>query len=999
MWQRLALGQVESRGTIVLTCILKSSSGKANEFIAWVVVKMKLNLDWIPKQTSPFQTTLVHVPSRELRQLYRTELTRERNVLFNTKLIEPSVNSSPLADDIPCPSLTTVQGVLLDTLIQAEPTFFEGHLQLLGQAIGSAGSPGRSLRLVRHALQIASLFHSYLRTGVNPGNAIDSNINKGWQAQLWSACTEEIHARAKKEAEAKKTNTRGIEVVEVRFAEQLSVDDSNRPKNIVWTTSSNTRMELRHVASQICNALTKRQITDLNSVAVVLPPRQTNEYAVQIASIFNEEFRIPFNLHESLNNTGVGFAKAFALVLEMLSSTFRKADVLHILKHDAFGIIQSGEDEFFLESWTKKLGVVFGLDATDLEQSFIPANERESRYQWMQAIDRLCLVALDVPKASDTLGIPRGSLGLVQRLSHFFLSLRNFRKTNSSANFTLGDWAVEFKKFARALFEEKARLGEAADRKEFDEVLRSLDALARMGCISGNFDIDMAIELVRHPLLRARKRRSGSMYQRGVSVFTLRPGALRVPFTHVFLVGAEDGNVPRIDRVEGTHLFPECALALPDTPHNRDTVALKELVYAHPDRRLFISHVEKNISNGEKKKPSHLLLSLLGIDIKISVAPITRAILDEPTIETKRVPEFGSTSEIAVVDESPELPSLGQKKIPVRALIDACSCPVVARSKYFLKVGENPLPEEMPMYPDAELSFLDSRIVVDQTMRAWMSDPNLSADEIPNIYENVLTEMGKDRAIPTSSRIEFAYKKVAETLLSWFGESANYRPAYAFSFGRELFGGNAVILPELALDNGFLLTGRLPSLIHFDESNSFVTAIVTTASQFKNERGFNLPIEPSSKAIITLCALRCVDPGILNGDAKSLLLQFEKAKQWKIFLLSSFAGSETIIREQTIQAWNPMDSKKMLSLWMDLIHSEKSPSLFPYRALESNLSEMTTLENKIEWPKDMPGKIHDRLGKYPYNGRVLLGNVIQNHPLEQNPDETLRQRYPWIISR
>lgn len=969
----------------------------AIEILQPAVTDMKLDLSWIPRQDSPFKTMFVQIPSRELRHLYRTELTKERGILFNTKLIEPPIQSAPLEGGIPCPSLSKVQGVLLDTLHSAQPAFFSQHLQLLGQAIGDAGSSGRSLRLVRHALQIANLFHSYLRMGCNPSDAADDNINKAWQVQLWTACLPEIHTRATQEAVAKKLADRAIEVSEIPFCENIEPLDSNKATAITWTTSANTRMELRHVASQILDQLTSRKISDLNKVAIVLPPRQTHEYAVQLSSIFTEEFKIPFNLHESLNNTGVGFAQAFVLVLELLKSDFRKADVLHLLKHDAFGILQAGDDDYFLETWAQKLGVVIGLESSDLVTTFIPEQDRKTRYHWLQAVDRLCLVALSVPNVEDPFGVPRGSLELVQRLTHFLLTLRTFRSTNLSAGRSLAGWASEFKILARAVFGEKVASGEASEQQEFDEVLRSVDSLAQVGSIAEAFDMDMAIELVRRPLSRARKRRSGGMYQRGVSVFALRSGSLLVPYSHVFLLGVEDGNVPRIDRIEGTHLFPEMALARSENPHNRDMRALKEMIFAHRERQIFISHVEKNIANGERKKPAYHLLALIDKELQISAAPLVRVGKEAEIDRLQPKAEF-ATDEAAFAKGPSELSTLGQKKIPVRAITDACSCPVVARAKYFLKVGENPLPEDLQIYPDAELSFFNSRIVVDQTMQAWMSDPSLSPDAVQELYKISLRHLGKDRAIPPSNRLEFGYKRMADIFPDWTTAGGEFRPARTFTFGRELTGTNAVVLPELRLQSGYLLTGRLPAMIHINEQGSCVTAVVTTASNFEEEAGFNLPIEPSCKAMISFCALRCIDPTTLSGNSREILLSFQKATRWQILLFSSFAGSKTSVRKKALAAWSEQKSENWVNMWIDLIHSPTAPDLFPYPILIEKLAEMKNTDDKIEYPKDTLSDIHHRLGRFPYDSRILLGNVILNHPLEPDPDAALRQRYPWIIS-
>jgi len=400
---------------------------------------MSLNLDWVPEQKSLFQKLVLEIPSRELRQFVRIELTRARGILFNSKFIEPKSGIARSTDTAGCPSLATLQGVILDLLTEPPQGLFSGELALLAAGIGEAGSVGRSLRLVRHALQLAALFHSYLKLGCNPQTAPQDNVNRNWQLQLWDIVIPLAQERAK--AEAENANIGQLENDDTLKA-VCPAAEGHLPSapDVSWTTSSSTRQELRNVASAIATKIRSGEMTDLSRVAVVLPPRQTQEYAVQLSGIFAEEFNIPFILHEPLNNAGSAIAPAFLQTLRVLADGSRKEEFLALLLHDAFAIVRDAEEEQLLRKWTDTLGVVHGINADDLSETFVSEKDRQTAYHWLQAVDRLAVMALSAPATSDATGVPRQMLGLVQRVTNFVSTLSDFRRNEFHQLKSLNDW-------------------------------------------------------------------------------------------------------------------------------------------------------------------------------------------------------------------------------------------------------------------------------------------------------------------------------------------------------------------------------------------------------------------------------------------------------------------------------------------------------------------------------------------------------------------------------
>jgi hypothetical protein len=967
------------------------------------VPTMSFNLDWVPEQKSLFQKLVLEIPSRELRQFVRVELTRRRGVLFNSKFIEPKFGLENPTNTVECPTLANLQGVILDLFTEPPEKLFSGELALLAAGIGEAESAGRSLRLVRHALQLAALFHSYLKLVCHPQTAPRDNVNRNWQLQLWEIVIPLAQKRAK--AHAEHANAPQLENHDTLRA-VCPAAEGNLPSalDVSWTTSASTRQELRNVASAIATKIRNREITDLSRVAVVLPPRQTQEYAVQLSGIFAEEFNIPFVLHEPLNNAGSALAPAFLQTLRVLAAGSRKAEILALLLHDAFAIVRDAAEEQLLRKWTDTLGVVHGINADDLSETFVPEKDRHKSYHWLQAIDRLAVMALSAPDTSDATGVPRQMLGLVQRVTNFVSTLSDFRRSDFYQLKSLNDWSKTTKKLARKLFSEKIAEADADAQSEFHDLLRALDDVSIEGSTSAQFDFVMINELLRRPLSRPRRQGRG-MHRHGVPVFSLKKGALRIPFEHVFLLGAEDGQMPRVSRISGMHLFPKIALEQPDTVTACDTEALRELLLM-PNRKIFISHIEKNISNGEKKRPSHTLLSLIPTlsakDIK--PAPVVRP---QPAVFFG-LPVWVESNELRA--STPEEPtsesqseSFGSKKISVSVLADYMSCPVVATAKHKLRIAENPLPREEARFPDAELSFIGKVSIAEEIFQRWLSDPEMSDHSCEELLRESLRTHAAQRVVPASNREEIEFKPLQDLLSKWRECSAQYRPSHLFSLGRTVHSNGALILPEIDLGANSKLCGKLHALVHLDERTRTATATVLTNSSLKKTKIKTKPIsvippEPSSKAMLTLCALSLIPEQNTPASARDIFKKFRDAQNWRLHILTNQFERGFENYEKTFAAWSAKDARDWLGVWSDLLNSDSLPKLLPLKRIYEELIKKG--RNETQLPTEY--KLRDDffrndIDSRPYSSRYLLGDAIMNQEFEVEPLEVLRQRYPWIF--
>lgn len=980
---------------------------------------MSVDLGWIREQENPFQPLVLEVPGREQRVWLQLEAVRQKKVLFNTKFVEPAPEAAAQPGGAECPKYSTILSVLLDVLTTADKDFFAGELELLGEALGPAGSPGRSLRLVRHAQQIASLFESYFRMGSPPEKAPAGNVNRGWQTQLWGLCEPLIRERTRRLFEQKSQERdpfRDALVLRMPEAEAKMSPDVQ----VEWTTSSNTRAELRWIAAQIVELLRNRQIADLNMVAVVLPPARAEEYAAQVAGIFSEEFNIPFALHESLNNRGTGYAPAFAQLLTVLLSGCKKENMLAVLELEAFAIARTSEEETLLERWVRQLGVVNGLTAEDLANTFVPEDERQSKFHWMQAVDKLCELALSVPSADVPVGVARGMFGLVQRLTKYFDTIADFRTKQLSTQKTLLEWMKALRILALNLFEENLEQAGPAERAEFSNLLRIIASLADEPGTSDRFDAEMIVELLRRPLMRGRPRRTGGLFQRGVAVFTLRPGSLRVPFTHVFLAGAEDGQLPRIDRVSGMHLFPQLALARGDTAKARDMRALRELL-AQPKRKVVVSHVEKSIANGERKRPSHALGTLVGEGVVIRQAPLVKAmravnagsVVQKAGAAQKKTEGLPGESEVKGKKTEPNrMEQKTQRRLSVKALEDVVLCPVMAHVQHNLAVAENPLPLEEERYPDIEIGFVSKKSIIKSAFEKWMTNAECEQTSLEELLHEVIEGQALSSATPARNLLQPDFDELLDTFKNLEKDSSDCRPSVRFAFANSREREGVVVLPEFKL-NDIVLSGRLPGCVHFGDSTVTVTVLSGTTPPDDKSK-FLLPIELAAKAMLTFCLLRCWIENQESQAREEWMTQFMQAENWRIRTLSSYKKGEGLKRERTIPAWDPEKANEWLKEIAGLLTSQKLHPLAPLKGVTANFRGKTK-EKEEKKPRGKTSTAADGseeqdygrtirkqfpfqyLGHHPYKNTLVLGNFILKADFEDQLDDVLQRRYPWIF--
>ncbi|MEN9825847.1 MAG: hypothetical protein RI953_1592, partial [Pseudomonadota bacterium] len=327
----------------------------------------------------------------------------------------------------------------------------------------------------------------------------------------------------------------------------------------------------------------------------------------------------------------------------------------------------------------------------------------------------------------------------------------------------------------------------------------------------------------------------------------------------------------------------------------------------------------------------------------------------------------------------------------------------VATAKHKLRVAEDPLPQEEARYPDAELSFIAKVNIAGGVFQRWLSDPEMTDARCDELLRESLRIDAAQRVVPASNREEIELKPLQDLLAKWREYSAQYRPSQLFSLGRTAHSNGALILPEVDLGENVKLCGKLHALVHLDEKTQTATATVLTLSTIKKTEIKTNPIsiippEPSSKAMLTLCALSLIPEQDTPALVQDFFKKFRAARNWRLQILTHQLNRGFDNYEKTFAAWSAKDSRNWLNVWLDLLNADSLPKLLPIKRIYEELIKKGRNETKLSSESKLRDDFfRSDLDSRPYSSRYLLGDALMNQEFEDEPFEVLRERYPWIF--
>jgi exodeoxyribonuclease V gamma subunit len=390
-----------------------------------------------------------------------------------------------------------------------------------------------------------------------------------------------------------------------------------RPRSIRLIGAPGLRREVEIIANEILRVVSDGDGSGnpplrFHEVAVLVPDAVADAYLPQIESVFASQFAIPVEI------AGRRFyqsraAEAIGLLLKFPLGRATRAEILRLLTHPVIAGARGELDIDRLSAWCEELGVFFGIDASDLADTYVPAN----LFQWDQALTRIALGAFmegGLTEAHNLYQSESGALLPLTLLQDEVPAATRFLKTARtlladtreirSHRLSLSDWAA----LLAELIGTYVQTGDPEDQSFRDQCLEILQAM-------GSLTTDPVGYEVAHSFLSAslseRAARQGGFSRRGVAAGSL--GTLRaLPFRAIFVVGMNEATFPERDRRDPTDLRLARRHPGDISPPERDRYLFLESLLAARER-ITISWVERDAQTGDRLEPSTTVRELQSI--------------------------------------------------------------------------------------------------------------------------------------------------------------------------------------------------------------------------------------------------------------------------------------------------------------------------------------------------------------------------------------------------
>lgn len=373
------------------------------------------------------------------------------------------------------------------------------------------------------------------------------------------------------------------------------------------------RREVESVAAEIWSLVETLDDLSFTDIAVLVNGPDRDAYLPHVEAVFEEAHRIPFNVADLSLAASNPMVEGALRVLGLPASGFTRPDVLGVMTHPAVHgrVGDVGEEEW--EALASRLGIFHGLDRSELEGTYVAA---EDRLSWDQGITRVALGAFasaerdGEPRFVDLDGrlylpeaAPVGSL-IEARFALLARSLSSDVRFARASSLSLPQWAS----FASAML--SAYLTPTDEREE--SVLRRVRAvvskLGELDLDGSKYRYSAVWELLRADIEALGGGRGQGLVD-GVAISSLVP-MRAIPFRVVFILGLGEGRFPAADRRDSMDLRAARRRAGDVTPPERDRYAFLETLLCARER-LILSYVARDARTGDALAPSVVVSELL----------------------------------------------------------------------------------------------------------------------------------------------------------------------------------------------------------------------------------------------------------------------------------------------------------------------------------------------------------------------------------------------------
>ena len=459
------------------------------------------------------------------------------------------------------------------------------------------------------------------------------------------------------------------------------------------------RREVETVAADIWHQLEASPGLRFDDFAVLVCGGERERYLATIASVFESAHGLPFSLSEPCGALGgTGIAAAARALLALPLTGLSRADVLGVITHPAVARSVDERGTADTDRWahlTDELGVFFGVDAADLDGTYMA--RAGDAVSWEQAFTRIALSELVDSSATDPSIVAIGGRRYVvpppgpDRESDAQL-VRLVRSLTSDARFAGADstrleldaWA----RFCAGMLTTYLRAYGAAEERELERAVHAFNSLVEVDVLlNGEPPARHGYAYV-HELLQGRLDSVASAMSagEGVTVGSLRSWSA-IPRRRVFILGLGDGELggfgsrARDDRDDGGLDLRRARRAPGDvTDSERDRYAFLEALLSARER-IVCSYVNHDERADEPVGPSSVLRELLdaiaasGVDpasIHEEVPrhrdedPAAVDVLEEAAAE-RRARELGAAGLGLDEDDAREPPARALSRVPPAA--------------------------------------------------------------------------------------------------------------------------------------------------------------------------------------------------------------------------------------------------------------------------------------------------------------------------------------------
>jgi exodeoxyribonuclease V gamma subunit len=370
-----------------------------------------------------------------------------------------------------------------------------------------------------------------------------------------------------------------------------------------------------------------------HEIAVLIPDAAVDDYLAHIESVFRKQHRIPIDLVGRSIAGASRVAEAVDLLLDLPRGRFSRAEMIRLLTHPALNSeSETRIDVKMWPRWSEALGIFFGADDDELEETYIP----RGLYHWDQAIKRLALGAmltgrsggnpafyetgatapsyLPFEVAQDELQTAARFMRRARSLIADALSMRNARLTPQQWSRMLIEFLNTYLCPASAL-----------DERVRDTFLEAIEAIGNSELNIGPMSYESAREMIATRITDLESRH-GQFSSRGVAVGSL--SSLRsIPFKVIFALGLNEAAFPERERRDPLDLRMLKRGAGDVTPAERDRYLFLETILAARER-IFFSYIARDAKTGDALEPSSVIREL---------QYILRGFIDEKTLATLTV--------------------------------------------------------------------------------------------------------------------------------------------------------------------------------------------------------------------------------------------------------------------------------------------------------------------------------------------------------------------------